>query len=59
MDLDLLNYHSLNKSDKRTNVGQAFEIAERGVGIAKLLDVEDIVDVVRVSSPASLFQCLY
>lgn len=44
---DLLNYWELDKSDKRGNTQLAFDIAEQKLGIAKLLDVEDLVDVAK------------
>ncbi|KAJ5079339.1 alpha-actinin-2 [Anaeramoeba ignava] len=42
---DLLNYDSLQKENKGDNLNQAFDIAEKELGIAKLLDAEDMVDI--------------
>lgn len=44
---DLLDYYALDKNNKRDNVALAFRVAESELGISKLLDVEDVVDVVR------------
>ena len=44
---DLLDFDKLNKNDKRGNVQLAFEVAEKHLGIAKLLDVEDLVDITK------------
>ncbi|KAJ2018591.1 alpha-actinin [Coemansia sp. S85] len=41
---DLLDYHALDKRDYRGNTALAFDVAERYLGIPKLLDVEDICD---------------
>ncbi|KAJ1916952.1 alpha-actinin [Mycoemilia scoparia] len=42
---DLLDYDRLDKSDPHSNTALAFEVAERYLGIPKLLDVEDVCDV--------------
>ncbi|CAG8835820.1 10610_t:CDS:2, partial [Cetraspora pellucida] len=42
---DLLNYDELNKSDRHGNTALAFEVAEKHLGIVKLLDVEDVCDI--------------
>jgi hypothetical protein len=42
---DLLDYHSLNKSDRHANTALAFEVAESQLGIPKLLDVADVCDI--------------
>jgi len=42
---DLIDFKSLNKSDAKGNAQLAFDVAERELGITKLLDVEDLVDV--------------
>jgi hypothetical protein len=44
---DLLDFDSLSKNNSRQNLELAFDIAEKQLGIARLLDVEDIVDVAR------------
>lgn len=44
---DLLDFDPLNKADKHKNLQLAFDIAEQHLGIAKLLDVEDIADSVK------------
>ncbi|WUR02827.1 alpha-actinin-like protein 1 (AIN1) [Vairimorpha necatrix] len=41
------NYEELRKEDIYNNLEQAFDIAERKLQIPKLLDVEDVADVVR------------
>jgi Ca2+-binding EF-hand superfamily protein len=40
-----LDFDKLNKNDKRANAELAFDVAEKHLGIAKLLDVEDLVDI--------------
>ena len=42
---DLIDYNSLDKSAVRENLQLAFDVAEKELGITKLLDVEDLVDV--------------
>ncbi|WWC88137.1 uncharacterized protein L201_003041 [Kwoniella dendrophila CBS 6074] len=42
---ELLDYHSLNKSDKRGNTELAFRVAEEKLGIPRLLEVKDLCDV--------------
>ncbi|KAJ3216026.1 hypothetical protein HK099_006096, partial [Clydaea vesicula] len=44
---DLLDYWSLDKSKRHENMNLAFEIAERELGIPKLFNVEDIIDVIK------------
>ncbi|KAJ2595824.1 alpha-actinin [Coemansia sp. RSA 1722] len=44
---DLLDFHALDKRDARGNMALAFEVAERHLGIAQLLDVEDVVDAAK------------
>lgn len=44
---DLLDYWKLDKTDKKGNTAMAFQIAEEKLGIARLLDVEDITDVAK------------
>ncbi|KAG8745851.1 hypothetical protein FRC10_006878 [Ceratobasidium sp. 414] len=41
---DLIDYASLDKSDRYTNTRIAFEVAEQHLGIPQLLDVEDLCD---------------
>ncbi|KAG8697064.1 hypothetical protein FRC08_006758 [Ceratobasidium sp. 394] len=41
---DLIDYASLDKSDRYTNTRLAFEVAEQHLGIPQLLDVEDLCD---------------
>ncbi|KAI3630337.1 hypothetical protein MIR68_011772 [Amoeboaphelidium protococcarum] len=44
---DLLDFDKLSKSNKKENVQLAFDIAEQHLGIPKLLDVEDLVDITK------------
>ncbi|KMV65508.1 Ca2+-binding actin-bundling fimbrin/plastin [Encephalitozoon cuniculi EcunIII-L] len=39
------NFHDLQASEKAYNLNQAFKVAEKFLGIKRLLDVEDIVEV--------------
>ncbi|KAF8685723.1 Ca2+ insensitive EF hand [Rhizoctonia solani] len=41
---DLIDYGSLDKTDKYTNTKLAFDVAEKHLGIPQLLDVEDLCD---------------
>ncbi|KAJ1303349.1 hypothetical protein OPQ81_011544 [Rhizoctonia solani] len=41
---DLIDYASLDKTDKYTNTKLAFDVAEKHLGIPQLLDVEDLCD---------------
>ncbi|KAG0171954.1 hypothetical protein DFQ28_010581 [Apophysomyces sp. BC1034] len=42
---DLLDYDKLDFSDRHGNTALAFNIAEKHLGIPKLLDVEDVCDI--------------
>ncbi|KAI8914816.1 calponin homology domain-containing protein [Powellomyces hirtus] len=44
---DLLDYWGLDKSKKHENTQLAFDIADKQLGIPKLFEVEDIVDVAK------------
>jgi len=44
---DLIDYNSLDKSKARENLELAFSVAEKELGIARLLDIEDLTDVAR------------
>jgi Ca2+-binding EF-hand superfamily protein len=44
---DLLDFDKLSKSNPRENLELAFSVAENNLGIARLLDVDDIVNVPR------------
>ena len=39
---DLIQYERLSKSNAMYNLNNAFEVAEKELGIVKLLDVEDV-----------------
>lgn len=40
---DLLNYDSLNGEDRENNLDKAFDIAEKSLGIPRLLDPSDLI----------------
>ncbi|ORX34112.1 calponin homology domain-containing protein [Kockovaella imperatae] len=42
---DLLDWHALNKSDRRGNTELAFRVAEQSLGIPRLLEVKDLCEV--------------
>ncbi|KAI8328265.1 calponin homology domain-containing protein [Chlamydoabsidia padenii] len=42
---DLLDYDSLDKTDRHGNTTLAFNVAEQHLGIPQLLDVEDVCDI--------------
>jgi hypothetical protein len=44
---DLIDYPSLNKSAARHNTRLAMDVAEQFLGVPKLMDAEDLVDVAR------------
>ncbi|KIM25787.1 hypothetical protein M408DRAFT_330981 [Serendipita vermifera MAFF 305830] len=44
---DLLDYHALDKEDRYGNTKLAFDIAERELGIAQILEVDDLCSVDR------------
>ena len=44
---DLLDYHALSPANARDNLELAFSVAEKELGIPRLLDIEDLVDVAR------------
>ena len=43
----LINWDSLKAGDAHTNLSLAFSVAQRDLGVAKLLDAEDIIDMAR------------
>ena len=53
---DLLDYWSLDKDKKLENTVLAFEIAERELGIPKLFNAEDVVNVKKVCVLESEFR---
>lgn len=42
---DLLDFHKLDRSEKYKNMQLAFDVAQKDLGIPKLLDVEDVIDL--------------
>jgi Ca2+-binding EF-hand superfamily protein len=44
---DLLEYDGLSPDDARGNLELAFRVADESLGITRLLDIEDLVDVAR------------
>ncbi|KAI8374666.1 calponin homology domain-containing protein [Radiomyces spectabilis] len=42
---DLLDFYSLDMNDRHGNTALAFDVAEKHLGIPKLLDVEDVCDI--------------
>ncbi|KAF9762773.1 Alpha-actinin-like protein 1 [Nosema granulosis] len=44
---DLLDYSSLKECERYKNLEQAFNVADKKLGIPRLLDVEDVADVIR------------
>ncbi|KAF8946109.1 hypothetical protein BGZ47_001311 [Haplosporangium gracile] len=44
---DLLDFDSLDKSDRHRNTQLAFDVAEEHLSIPKLLDVEDVCDITK------------
>ena len=42
---DLLDFNSLKKEDRAHNLNLAFDVADRELGIPKLLDAKDMVDI--------------
>ena len=60
---DLLDFDSLSKNNARENLELAFSVAEKHLGIPRLLDVEDLVDVAKpdersiVTQVSEYFHC--
>ncbi|KAJ3215408.1 hypothetical protein HDU67_000453 [Dinochytrium kinnereticum] len=44
---DLIDYWALDKSQKRENTKLAMDVAEAALGIPKLMEVEDLVDIAK------------
>ncbi len=44
---DLIEYSKLNADDKLGNLNLAFDVAHKHLGVAKLLDAEDIANMPR------------
>lgn len=49
---DLLDFDSLSKDNKAANLKLAFDVAEEKLGIPRLLDIEDLLDVPRPDEKA-------
>jgi len=44
---DLLDFEPLDKNNNKQNLELAFDVAEKKLGIPRLLDIEDLVDVAK------------
>ena len=54
---DLLDYDSLSKENPRENLDLAFDVAEKNLGIPKLLDTEDMLSLPRPDERSVMTYC--
>jgi len=54
---DLLNYDSLSKENPRENLDLAFDVAEKNLGVPKLLDTEDMLSLPRPDERSVMTYC--
>lgn len=54
---DLIDYDSLSKENPRENLDQAFEVAEKNLGVPKLLDTEDMLSLPRPDERSVMTYC--
>ena len=54
---DLIDYDSLSKDNARENLDLAFDVAEKNLGIPKLLDTEDMVSLPRPDERSVMTSC--
>lgn len=54
---DLLDFDPLSRDDARANLTLAFDVAEKHLGIPKLLDVEDMVSLPRPDERSVMTYC--
>jgi len=54
---DLLDYDSLSKENPRENLDLAFDVAEKNLGVPKLLDTEDMLSLPRPDERSVMTYC--
>jgi len=54
---DLIDYDSLSKDNARENLDLAFDVAEKNLGIPKLLDTDDMVNLPRPDERSVMTYC--
>jgi len=54
---DLLDYDSLSKENARENLDLAFDVAEKNLGVPKLLDTEDMLSLPRPDERSVMTYC--